>query len=137
MKWLTIGAVLFGLSTASIQKDGYPPNSILLFVASWCAPCHAELALLPAISRSAHPFRVFVVSFDETSATEAMMLTVPPSQHWRPSNQRRRLLAKELAGRTVGLPFSVAINSKGNMCGVVRKGLNARTVAALVAACTQ
>lgn len=134
MKWLAIGALLFGFPT-NVEKETYPPNSILLFVASWCAPCHAELARLPAISRGAQPFRVFVVSFDETPATRAMIEGVPSSQRWHPSAQQRRLFAKELMGQTAGLPFSVGIDAKGKTCGVIRKGLDAQTAAALVANC--
>lgn len=134
MKWLAIGALAFSPST-NVEKEAYPPNSILLFVASWCAPCHAELARLPAISNGAQPFRVLVVPFDETSATEAMIKAVPSSQRWRPSMQQRRLFARELMGQTAGLPFSVAIDAKGKACGVIRKGLDAQAAAVLVANC--
>lgn len=137
MKWIAIGALLFGPSASNVEKERCPPNSILLFVASWCAPCHAELARLPAISRGAQPFQVLVVSFDETSATRAMIQAVPPTQRWRPSKQLRSRFVAELTGRTAGLPFSVAIGTDGKACGVVRKGLDAQTAADLVASCTQ
>ena len=133
-----LGMILAGLAMApasSAQAERYPPNSILLFVASWCAPCHAELARLPAITRGARPYAVLVVAYDDSAGTRAMVRGVPPAQHWRPGAELRRRMTRELLAETAGLPFSVAIDGEGRVCGSARKGLDGATAQALVAGC--
>lgn len=134
IKWLTAG-LLLGTPLATAGAERTPPRSILLFVASWCAPCHAELARLPAITRGARPFRVLVVPFDDSPATSAMMEGVPAAQRWRPDRERRRRLVRDLAGETSGLPFSVATDGEGHACGSMRQGLDGPTAEALVTRC--
>lgn len=136
INWQTLLPLLFvpGLS-ASTDADRYPPATVLLFVASWCAPCHAELARLPAISQGARPFRVVVVPFDDSRTTLAMMDAVPAAQRWQPSREMRQQLMR-IAG-TSGLPFSVAVNDEGKICGSVRQGLDGSTAGALVAGCVR
>lgn len=136
-KWLGLTLVLLGLPAASAQTGGYPPASVLLFVASWCAPCHAELARLPAITHGARPFRVLVVPFDDRPATMRMLDAVPSAQRWQTDPSTRRSLVKELAAGTSGLPFSVAIDGGGRPCGSQRKGLDAAAAQALVAVCSR
>ncbi len=134
IKWLAFG-LLLGAPAATAGAERIPPRSILLFVASWCAPCHAELARLPAITRGAQPFRVLVVPFDDNPATLAMMEGVPAAQRWRPDGERRRRLVRELVSETSGLPFSVAMDNDGRACGSVRRGLDGPAAEALVARC--
>lgn len=135
--WLVAGFFLLGCTGASAPSDDYPPSTILLFVASWCAPCHAELARLPAITRGAQPFRVLVVPFDDRPATLRMLDSVAPGQRWQPDRLMRRRLAKALTAATSGLPFSMAIDGSGQQCGSERKGLDGASAKALVAGCAQ
>ena len=44
-------------------------------------------------------------------------------------------MTRELLAETAGLPFSVAIDGEGRVCGSVRKGLDGATAQALVAGC--
>lgn len=134
VKWLGAALLLLG-PPAGAETGRYPPNSVLLFVASWCAPCHAELARLPAIAQGARPFRVLVVPFDDRPATLAMIAAVPEAQRWRPDRAMQRRLTKELPGETGGLPFSIAVDGDGRTCGSVRVGLDGPGAAALVARC--
>ncbi len=133
---MAIGLLLFGLAAAA-EPGRYPPDSVLLFVASWCAPCHAELARLPAIARGARPFRVLVVPFDDTPATRMMIEAVPAAQRWRPEPAIRRQLAKAVAAETSGLPFALAVDGQGRACASVRQGLDGARAEALVARCVQ
>lgn len=112
-----------------------PPESILLFVASWCAPCHGELARLEAIGRGAQPYRILVVPFDDSRATRAMLERVRPAQRWQPDRATQRRLAAEVARRSAGLPFSLALNSEAQICAGHSEALNAASAAAMVAAC--
>jgi thiol-disulfide isomerase/thioredoxin len=132
IKWLGIGLLLLAVP-ASAGTGRYPPNSVLLFVASWCAPCHSELARLPAITRGAQPFRVLVVPYDDRPATLTMIEAVPAAQRWHPG----RPLTKELAAETSGLPFSMAVDRDGRACGTFRKGMDGASAQALVAQCSR
>ena len=134
MKWLGAGLLLFG-TPAGAQTERYPPHSILLFVASWCAPCHAELARLPAITRGARPFRVLVVAYDDSAATRMMLDAVPAAQRWQPARPLRRQLARILAVETSGLPFSMAVDRNGHACASARQGIDGTVAAAMVARC--
>jgi thiol-disulfide isomerase/thioredoxin len=136
IKWLGIALLLLGVP-ASAETGRYPPNSVLLFVASWCAPCHSELARLPAITRGAQPFRVLVVPFDDRPATRAMIEAAPAAQRWQPAPEMRRRLAKDLAAETAGLPFSMAIDRNGRGCGTFRKGMDGASAKALVVQCSR
>jgi thiol-disulfide isomerase/thioredoxin len=136
IKWLGIGLLLLGVP-ASAETGRFPPSSVLLFVASWCAPCHSELGRLPAITRGAQPFRVLVVPFDDRPATLTMIEAVPAAQRWQPGREMKRRLAKELATETGGLPFSMAVDHHGRPCGTFRKGMDGASAEALVAQCSR
>jgi hypothetical protein len=112
-----------------------PPESILLFVASWCAPCHGELARLDAIGRGAQPYRILVVPFDDSRATRAMLERVPPAQRWQPDRATQRRLAAEVERRSAGLPFSLALDRGSQICAGHREALDAAGAAAMVADC--
>jgi len=104
-------------------------------VASWCAPCHAELARLDAIGRGAQPYRILVVPFDDSRATRAMLERVPSAQRWQPDRATQRQLVAEVARRSAGLPFSLALDHAGQICGGHAEALDAASAAAMVAAC--
>jgi hypothetical protein len=123
--------LLFGAAPAPIG----PPESILLFVASWCAPCHGELARLDAIGRGAQSYRVLVVPFDDSRATRAMLERVPPAQRWQPDRGTQRRLAAEVAHRSAGLPFSLALDRDAQICAAHAEALDAASAAAMVAGC--
>lgn len=136
----TAGAALLLLllpnqgATAS-EPSLYPPETVLLFVAAWCAPCHGELAHLADLSRAARPYRVLVVPFDDGRATRAMLDSVPPAQRWLPDRQTQRRLAQMVAAESPGLPFSVAVDTHGRACATQAEALTGATAEALVARC--
>jgi len=135
-KWLALLAFLVASGPAS-ASDGlrYPPDALLLFVASWCAPCHAELGRLPEIGAAARPLRILVVPYDEERGTAAMLRGVPAEQIWRPDPALRERVREDLFGETAGLPFSLATNGSGRPCGSSRLGLDADRARALAAGC--
>lgn len=112
-----------------------PPETVLLFVASWCAPCHGELAGLSEIARGARPYRVLVVAFDDSRATRAMLAAVPAAQRWQPDRATQRRLAAEVERRSAGLPFSLAADRDAHICAAHAEALDAGRAAAMVAAC--
>lgn len=123
--WTLIGGALLLTGAASAEPVRYPARTILLFVASWCAPCHGELRQLPAIAGGAGPYRVLVVPIDRGRATDAMLRAVPVEQVWRPDAARMAEVRTELLAKTAGLPFSVAIGGDGRPCALHRGGMTA------------
>lgn len=128
-------ALVLAAVPAGAAAPTYPPRAILLFVASWCAPCHGEIAALPRLSEAAGPWRVLVVPVDRSRATAAMMAGVPVAQRWTPDAARMAAMREDLFGDTAGLPFSVAIGGDGRPCGAHRGVLSLARVAALRAGC--
>lgn len=113
----------------------YPADSLMLFVAAWCAPCHAELRRLDEIEAAAGPKTVRVVAFDDDPRTEAMLRVVSPRLLWRPTKQMWVRIHEDLSPRTAGLPFSLATDEQGRPCGESRQGLDAARTRTLIAAC--
>ncbi|WP_242416605.1 TlpA family protein disulfide reductase [Sphingomonas panni] len=134
-RWAGFGGWVAALVLAAVPAGAYPPRAILLFVASWCAPCHGEIAALPRLNDAAGPWRVLVVPVDRGRATAAMMAGVPVAQRWVPDAVQMAAVRDDLFGGTAGLPFSVAIGGDGRPCGAHRGVLNAARVAALRAGC--
>ncbi|WP_157084626.1 TlpA family protein disulfide reductase [Sphingomonas pituitosa] len=119
----------------SADSAHLPPETILLFVASWCAPCHGELAQLSEIGRGAQPYRILVVPFDDSRATRAMLNAVPAAQRWQPDRATQRSLAAEVERRSAGLPFSLVIDRDARICAAHAEALDAAKAAAMVSAC--
>ncbi len=135
-QWVRAAGVSLLIGAApSPAGERYPPRSVLLFVASWCAPCHAEIGRIDAIATAAVPYRVLVVPIDAGRATDAMMRRVPVGQRWTPGAVRIAEIRADLFGDTAGLPFSVAIDRDGRRCATTRGGLGPARVAVMVAAC--
>ncbi len=134
-RMVAVLAATMALAGASADVPRYPPRTILLFVASWCAPCHAELGRLESIDRAAGPYRLRVVPFDTSRATLAMLARVPPGQRWSPDPARAAAVRADLFGASAALPYSVAIGGDGRPCASLRGGLDAGRAAALVARC--
>ena len=138
-RWAGFGgwaaAMVLAAAPAGATAPTYPARTILLFVASWCAPCHGEIAQLPRLREAAGNWRVLVVPIDRGRATAAMLQGVPAAQRWVPDAAAMAALRDDLFGGTAGLPFSVAVGGDGRPCGTHRGVLSAARVAALRAGC--
>lgn len=126
---------LAGLAGAAAAEAPPPRNAILLFVASWCAPCHGEVRALPEIAKAAAPMRVIVVPIDARRGTERLMAAVPQDRQWRLAPAEAIATMRRLAGRAPGLPTSVAIDAKGEVCAVARRPLSPATALAIRRRC--
>lgn len=126
---------LAGGGVAAREESDPPANAIVLFVASWCAPCHAELRALPEIAAAAAPMRVFVAPVDNMRATARMMARVPADRQWRMPPAVATAAMRRLAGGAPGLPTSVAVDPAGKVCAVVRKPLSAEVAAVVRGRC--
>lgn len=134
-KWAAL-AMLAGCAGPAVAAPmPYPPRTILLFVASWCAPCHGEIAQLPRLSEAARPYAVTVVPVDRGRATAAMLAGVPATQRWVPDAVALAAIREGLMGGAAGLPFSVAIGGDGRVCGEHRGMLSPGKVEAMRRGC--
>jgi hypothetical protein len=126
------GAVLCGASTDGRDPG---PQTLTLFVASWCAPCRAELARLDEITRAAAPRKVRVIAIDDRAATVRMLAGVPSGQRLSMSPKVASGLMRRLAGNAPGLPLSVMTDTAGRPCAVHRRPLTADEVATMTLRC--
>jgi thiol-disulfide isomerase/thioredoxin len=113
----------------------YPPDSVLLLVAPWCAPCHAELARIDAIAAAARPRAVRVFMVEDGPRARAMWRDVPDSYRWTPPAGEERRYRGDALARTAGLPFGIATDARGRVCATRGGGMDAARVAALVEGC--
>lgn len=130
-----IMAVLLAAPADAAEPVRYPPETVLLFAAAWCAPCRAELARLEEIGAAARPYRVQVVAYDDLPATRAMIEGLPAAARWTPDRASRRAVLREVTELSSGLPFALAVDAQGRRCASARAGLDAASTAALVARC--
>lgn len=119
--WRFTSIVLLGLATAASATP--PPSSILLFWASWCAPCRAEVADLVAIERAAAPMRVLVVPVERSRASRQLLRDLPERNLFLPPEGGLALM-QQLTNRAASLPVAVAIDAQGHVCAVQYHGVN-------------
>lgn len=108
----------------------YPPRSLILFVAAWCAPCRAELRQVRAIAAAAAPVEVRVTPLDRSSATAAMLRDVPPARIWRSARA-----VDAFAHDAGSLPFSVMTDADGRPCATHDRALDTTAVLAMRQRC--
>jgi thiol-disulfide isomerase/thioredoxin len=136
-KCAVMAALVAGAGPAQGATTGYPSDSILLFVAAWCAPCHAELRRLDEIEAAAGPRAVRIVPLDDDPRTAAMLRMARPQQIWRPAGAAWDAVRDDLSVRTAGLPFSLATDGRGQICGESRHGLDAIRTRQLIDRCAR
>lgn len=131
--FVTIAAVLAIASPARADEaPRWPADAVLLFVAGWCAPCHAELREVEALAAAAEPRRLLVVPADQTRSTATMMKPLSAARVWRDPAVLRALWSGALGA---GLPLTLVTDGEGRVCGEHRRVLRPGDVAALAARC--
>jgi thiol-disulfide isomerase/thioredoxin len=104
---------------------------LLLFGANWCAPCRAELGELPALALAVAPGRLILAWTD----VEPRLQAGHPANVRVLSREEARALLGAHASMNAGLPFAVARDVDGKICGFARQRLSPSAAAALVAQC--
>lgn len=133
----SLRAVPFGLLSASLAmlltgaaRPAYPPRAVILFVASWCAPCRAEIARLDTIVASADPLEVRVVPIDRSAATTAMLRGVSSARIWRSAGA-----ADAFVRDNGSLPFAMMTDAGGRPCATHVLAVDPAAIAAMRRRC--
>lgn len=93
-----------------------PQPGVIIFWASWCDSCTAELRQLPAIRRAADPLPVATLALDppDKAGDTLRNLKLPADAAFADGRPPAEVLARW--GATT-LPFAVAIGLDGRVCG--------------------
>ena len=121
-----LGLALLAATPLPAAAPSYPPQTLVLFVASWCAPCRAELRHLDEIAAAATPVEVRVTPIDQSSGTAAMLRDVPPARIWRSAHT-----VNAYAQSSGLLPFSIMTDAQGRTCATHDRALDPVSVTAM------
>lgn len=97
-----------------------PKHRILLFGASWCAPCIKELRSMGKLASAAKPDRIVIVWTDGG----IRRYRVPSYQNVEiASDTQGRMLVSKFTSGSAGLPYSVMIDERDRKCAEWNKSL--------------
>ncbi|GAA4763852.1 hypothetical protein GCM10023219_05380 [Stakelama sediminis] len=99
-----------------------PEPSIILFWAVWCAPCQKEIASLDELDRAAAPVPVLIAPMEDDARSRDALGGIDPKQ-MRFQRFHAFEWMQRATGGSAGLPASVAVNAKGQICGIARRAL--------------
>lgn len=139
MRMIVPAACLLLLSLPSpgrAQGSDVPRSTILLFWASWCAPCRAEVRDIAALESAAAPMRVMVVPIEPRGAWRDLLRALRPDQLYRPREGGLALMQR-LGGPSPALPLSVAIDADGRLCATQRVAVSPATLTRWRGRCAQ
>ena len=117
---------------ATPANNGAAHRTILMFGASWCAPCIAELRNIVALASGASPDRIMVVWTDR--GIRRYKLTLPGNVEIA-SGEEVQQIAHQYASGITGLPYSVMIDGERRQCAEWRFGLTAEAIRQMRSTC--
>lgn len=106
-----------------------PRSTVLLFWASWCAPCRAEVGDIAALRQAAEPMDVLVVPIEPGRTDRTLLPGLSSDQIHEPAGGGLNLMLRLTGGAAAALPVSVALDAEGRVCGVHRTRLTQAVVA--------
>lgn len=123
---MTVG----GASSAARADRAAEPATIIMFGASWCAPCLIELSEIAALAKAAAPNRLEIAWIDRAPRINGAPANVAILS---PSEARRKFQAA--AGGEPGLPVTVMLTDDGRPCSILRQPATAAGVQRLISQC--
>ena len=128
-------AIISNLGHAEIStgsaKDA-ADRRILMFGASWCAPCIAELRNIATLASSARPDRIVIAWTDKD--IRRYTLAVPGNVEIASGPDAQRM-ARQYASDISGLPYSVMIDGQGRKCAEWTAGLSSEAISRMRVIC--
>lgn len=122
-------------TSGAAPEPAYPPRSLVLIVAPWCAPCYGELAHIEEIAAAVRPRTVRVLLAEDGARARAMTRGIGASYRWEPAADDARRVRAGLLTRAAGLPYSVVTDDDGHVCGEDNLVLDGPRARALVRRC--
>lgn len=119
---------------ASAARDKAPQRTILMFGASWCAPCVAELRNIAAIAAGARPDRIVIVWTDGDIGRFARGL---PDNVELASSADARQMGRQYAKHVAGLPYNVMIGADGGKCAEMNAALSIEAIRQMRKGCDE
>jgi len=105
-------------SGASLSTQSLKGRPLLVnFWATWCPPCVEELPLINAffLQNQANGWQVLGLAVDKPAIVQAFLVRTPLNFPVAMAGFDGTELSKRLGNLTGGLPFSVALNSQGEV----------------------
>lgn len=116
----------------SPAKANATTHKILMFGASWCAPCVAELRNIVKLASDASPDQIVIAWADGS----IRRYKLPALGNVRiASGEGAQELVRRYASGAPGLPYSVMIDGQGRRCGEWKSGLNSDAIVRMRTAC--
>lgn len=140
MRRLSIIAALLGvvmattpaLARAETTEAAGGNLTLVMFGASWCAPCIAEVRSLAQLSTAAADGRILVAWTD--GGFTRLRIALPANVDLASPERANRLWAAH-GQAAAGLPFSVMLDDMGRRCAQWSHPLKPETVGVLRRAC--
>ena len=130
-----VAAITSNLGHAEISagsaKDA-ADRTILMFGASWCAPCIAELRNIPTLASGARPDRIVIAWTDK--GIRRYTLAVPGNVEIASASDVQQM-TRQYASGISGLPYSVMIDSHGHKCAEWTAGLSSEAISRMRVIC--
>lgn len=121
-----------GLADTPVEKADAPKHVILMFGASWCAPCIAELRDIAGLASAAAPARIKVIWSDGRIGGYKL----PALRNVEiASDTDMQRMTRQYASGISGLPFSVMLNEQGRKCSEWKAQLTSEAIKWMRATC--
>ena len=119
-------------SAAGAARNTAPPRTILMFGASWCAPCIAEVRDIAPLAAGARPDRIVIVWNDRAIGRVARSL---PDNVAIASPEDAARMADRYAKGVAGLPYNVMIGAQGRKCAELNAPLSVEAIKRMRQSC--
>lgn len=113
-----------------------PPEgekAIVLFGASWCAPCRVELRNLSALASAAAPVRLEIAWIDREPPIRPAAIA-SNVRILSPQEAQRKFDA--ITNANQGLPIVAMVDGQGHTCAVARRPASVAVLRRLIAECS-